>query len=58
MDVEDIVDKDVSTGGSPQPASSHAGRAQGRGQRNLQVGGLVELSSLDVGRGGGERKNN
>ena len=45
IDAEDILEKDFPTGGSSQPATSHAGRAQGRGQRNLQVGGLVQLSS-------------
>ena len=50
MDVEDIIDKDVSTGGSPQPASSHAGRAQGRGQRNMQVGGLVQVGCGEMWR--------
>ena len=43
IDVEDILEKDVSTGGSSQPASSHTGRAQGRRQRNLEVGGLVQV---------------
>ena len=50
IDVEDILEKDVSTGGSSQPASSHAGRAQGRGQRNMQVGGLVQFGCEEIWR--------